>query len=331
MKNLLLLLAFTVLCFSACVPAKQYNDLKHKQEACEADMNRLNAENLALTTKSRELELQVEKLTAETDQLQKKIDDKSQVLKSLQDEYKNLNDSYNRMVEENKRTINSKDDETKKALAKLQFTQEELFKRQDELKQLTAELNLKKKSLDDATAALEAREAKVAELQRILNEKDSAANALRKKVTEALVGFNNNGLTIQQRGGKVYVSMEEKLLFASGSTEVDQKGVQALKQLAKVLEENKDINVMVEGHTDNVPIAGGPIKDNWDLSVLRATSVTKIILSGGKINSTRITPCGRGEFTPVAKNDTPENRKKNRRIEVILTPKLDEILKVLEN
>jgi chemotaxis protein MotB len=331
MKNFLMIAAIVATCLTACVPAKQYNDLKRKNEACEADMSKLSAENLACTTKNKELELQIENLNADINRINKDIADKSQSFTTLQGEYKNLNDSYNRMVDENKRTINSKDDETKKALAKLQFTQDELFKRQDELKQLSAELTAKKKSLDEATAALQAREAKVAELQRILSEKDSAANALRKKVTDALIGFNNNGLTIQQRNGKVYVSMEEKLLFASGSTEVDQKGVQALKQLAKVLEENKDINVMVEGHTDNVPIAGGPIKDNWDLSVLRATSVTKIMLASAKINSTRIIPCGRGEYVPVAKNDTPENKRKNRRIEVILTPKLDKILKVLEN
>lgn len=331
MKKYSIIIVSALFLATACVPSKQYKDLKRKSETCEADMSRLNAENLAYTTKNKELEIEIATMKAEVDRIKKDMADNTQAQKTLRTEYDNLNESYNRMVDENKNAIKSKDDETKKALAKLQFTQDELLKRQDDLKLLSAELNAKKKSLDDATAELEAREKKVAELQRILSQKDSAATALRKKVTDALIGFNNNGLTIEQRNGKVYVSMEEKLLFASGSTDVDKDGVQALKQLAKVLEENKDINVMVEGHTDNVPIAGGPIKDNWDLSVLRATSVTKIILASAKINATRVIPSGRGEYVPVAKNDTPENKRKNRRIEVILTPKLDEILKVLEN
>ncbi|MEO8146386.1 MAG: OmpA family protein [Bacteroidia bacterium] len=324
MKKLLILLAIVAMYLTACVPAKQYNDLKRKSEICEADLSRMSAENLAYTTKNKELELQIAQLNDDIDHIKSEMSDKTNVMKKLQADYDVMSENYNRTLTESSTKLKTKDDETKKVLGKLQLTQQELFKMQDEL-------NAKKKSLDEATAALQAREAKVAELQKILNEKDSAASALRKKVTDALIGFNNNGLTIQQRNGKVYVSMEEKLLFASGSTEVDKKGVEALKQLAKVLEENKDINVMVEGHTDNVPIAGGPIKDNWDLSVLRATSVTKIMLSSAKINSTRIVPSGRGEYVPVAKNDNAENKRKNRRIEVILTPKLDEILKVLEN
>ncbi len=331
MKNFIPALALIVLLMDACVPSKQYKALLKKNEACEADMNRLSAENLSYSTKNKELEMQIESMKSDVATMTATVNDKTQSLKALRTDYDLLNESYARMVDENKKNINSKDDETKKALAKLQFTQEELFKRQDELKQLSAELNTKKKSLDDATAELAAREKKVEELQLILSQKDSAATALRKKVTDALIGFNNNGLTIEQRNGKVYVRMEEKLLFASGSTVVDKKALDALKQIANVLEENKDINVMVEGHTDNVPIAGGPIKDNWDLSVLRATSVTKILLSDGKIIPTRIIPSGRSEYLPIAKNDNAVDRSKNRRIEIILTPKIDELLKLLEN
>lgn len=331
MKNYIPVLAILVLLLDACVPSKQYNALLKKNEACEADMSRLSAENLAYNTKNKELELQIESMKNDVAQMTATVNDKTQSLKALRTDYDLLNESYSRMVDENKKNINSKDDETKRALAKLQFTQDELFKRQDELKQLSAELNTKKKSLDDATAELAAREKKVEELQNILSQKDSAATALRKKVTDALIGFNNNGLTIEQRNGKVYVRMEEKLLFASGSTDVDKKALDALKQIASVLDENKEINVMVEGHTDNVPIAGGPIKDNWDLSVLRATSVTKILLADGKITPTRIIPSGRGQYLPIAKNDNAVDRSKNRRIEIILTPKIDELLKLLEN
>lgn len=126
--------------------------------------------------------------------------------------------------------------------------------------------------------------------------------------------------------------MDESLLFASGKTNVEPKGIEALKNVAKVLEQNIDINVLVEGHTDDVPMKGaGEIKDNWDLSVMRATSVTKIMLSSAKIESSRITAAGRGEFFPLDPAKTAEARKKNRRTEIILTPKLDELLKVLGN
>jgi chemotaxis protein MotB len=137
-------------------------------------------------------------------------------------------------------------------------------------------------------------------------------------------------LTIEQKNGKVYVSLEERLLFSSGSTVVDPKGEEALKQLGKVLAKDININVLIEGHTDNVPIKGGAIKDNWDLSVMRATSVVRILTKNDKIDPVRLTPAGRSEYLPIDPGNTAEARKKNRRIEVILTPKLDELLQVLE-
>jgi chemotaxis protein MotB len=129
----------------------------------------------------------------------------------------------------------------------------------------------------------------------------------------------------------VYVSLEERLLFQTGSTVVDQKGEEALKQLSKVLEKNPDINVLVEGHTDDVPITGGPIKDNWDLSVMRATAVVRILSSNKKVKPSQLTAAGRSEYFPIDKSNTADARKKNRRTEIILTPKLDELLKALES
>jgi chemotaxis protein MotB len=198
------------------------------------------------------------------------------------------------------------------------------------LKLLEAKLIIQKKELDDLATQLKAREAKVNELEAMIKSKDQAANDLKKKLQDALLGFEGKGLTITQKNGKIYVSMDESLLFASGKTNVQPKGVEALKSVAKVLEQNADINVMVEGHTDDVPMNGaGEIKDNWDLSVMRATSVTKIMLNSAKIDAKRITSAGRGEYFPLDPAKTPEARKKNRRTEIILTPKLDELLKVL--
>jgi chemotaxis protein MotB len=137
---------------------------------------------------------------------------------------------------------------------------------------------------------------------------------------------------VKQKNGKVYVSMEESLLFASGKYEVTAKGADALKKLSKVLESNVDINIMVEGHTDNVPYKGtDQLLDNWDLSAKRATTVVRILLNGSGINPERITAAGRSEYAPIDKANTPEARSKNRRTEIILSPKLDELLKIIEN
>ena len=171
----------------------------------------------------------------------------------------------------------------------------------------------------------------MAELEAILKSKDDAANELKKKLSDALFNFEGKGLTITQKNGKVYVSMDESLLFASGSIAVEEKGIEALKKVAKVLEQSKDINVLIEGHTDDVAMSGkGEIKDNWDLSVLRATSIVKIISKNSSVDPKRLTAAGCGENFPIDPGKTPEARKKNRRTEIILTPKLDELFKVLE-
>ena len=178
---------------------------------------------------------------------------------------------------------------------------------------------------------LAGKNARVAELQRVLDEKEAATNALRKKVADALLGFNANDLQVNIKNGKVYVSLSEQLLFKSGSTKVDPKGQDALVKLANALASNKDVNILVEGHTDNVPIKGGlnnGAKDNWDLSVLRATEITRLLTAAG-IDPTQITPSGRGQYLPVAANDTPQDKALNRRTDIILTPKLDELFSIL--
>jgi chemotaxis protein MotB len=145
------------------------------------------------------------------------------------------------------------------------------------------------------------------------------------------LGFKENDLTVHIKNGKVYVSLAEQLLFASGSTEVDPKGVNALQQLAKAIKDQHDINILIEGHTDNVPISRKSqyMQDNWDLSVMRATAITRILVRAG-VSPRQITASGRGEYAPLAPNDTPANRQKNRRTEIIITPNLNELFKILE-
>tara|TARA_Y100000768_G_scaffold193157_1_gene144859 strand:- start:1380 stop:2276 length:897 start_codon:yes stop_codon:yes gene_type:complete len=173
---------------------------------------------------------------------------------------------------------------------------------------------------------------KVFELEKLVLEKEKKLNLLRKNLSDALLNFEGNGLKVDQRNGKVYVSMENKLLFKSGSWKVQPEGRKAIKQLSNVLAGNPEINVLIEGHTDNVPYSGeGVIKNNWDLSTKRATAIINLLLINKLVLPQNITAAGRGEFFPIASNSDEKGRSANRRIEVILTPKLNEISKLLEN
>jgi chemotaxis protein MotB len=178
---------------------------------------------------------------------------------------------------------------------------------------------------------LQKREQRLKEVEEALKKRDAATNALRDKLQSALLGFQNSGLTVDIRDGKVYVSLADKLLFPSGSIIIDEHGKEALKQLAVVLNKETDINMSVEGHTDNKKVRNlGQIKDNWDLSVLRATSVTRYLTEVENIDPKRLTATGKGQFQPVDPGTTPDALAKNRRIEIVLTPKLDELYNLIK-
>jgi chemotaxis protein MotB len=194
---------------------------------------------------------------------------------------------------------------------------------------LNAALNAKSEELDAKEKLLSDRERTLDEMKRIIAKQDSITNSLNSILRNALLGFNSDELSVEIKNGKVYVSMSDKLLFKSGSSAVEEKGKDALKLLAGVLDKNSDIDILVEGHTDNVPIKTSVYKDNWDLSVARATSIVRILTSDYKILPTRMTASGKGEYFPKVDNDTPEGRAKNRRTEIILSPKLGELMKLL--
>ena len=188
------------------------------------------------------------------------------------------------------------------------------------------------KELEENQMALNERSRRVNELEAMLRSREEAINNIRSKVTDALTGFNGKGLSISIKDGKVYVSMEDKLLFRSGSFEIDPKGAQAVRDLSDVLAQNPDINVMVEGHTDDVPYRpNGQLRDNLDLSAKRATTVVRLLLENKAIEPSRIIAAGRGESLPVATGKTAEDRAKNRRTEIILTPKLDELMQLMQD
>lgn len=176
---------------------------------------------------------------------------------------------------------------------------------------------------------LEAEQKRLWDLRKLLDQQKQAVENLRKKMADALVGFNSNELQVFVKNGRVYVSLQESLLFPSGSAVVNPKGKQALGTLAQVLNVNPDINVVVEGHTDSIPIHG-KYEDNWALSVARATAIARVLIDSYNVDPTRITASGRSKFDPVDANDTPEGRQRNRRTEIILAPKLDELMQLLQ-
>lgn len=200
-----------------------------------------------------------------------------------------------------------------------------------QLSQKELELQNKNKDLQNKENDLKEKERMLREMQAIIARQDELTKKLNQTLRDALVGFNSDELTMEIRDGKVYVSMSDKLLFKSGSTTVEPKGVDALKALADVLNKNPDIQILVEGHTDNVPIKTAVFKDNWDLSVARATSITRMLNEKYAVAATRMTASGRGEYFPKASNDTAEGKAKNRRTEIILSPKLDEIMNLLNS
>lgn len=333
--TLVLSLAFTV---QSCVPARQFDDVKSAKERCEtalAEANKerdlLRAQNKDLATDQSEAGRQLKKLKEDTSSM-------GLMYRRLNDSYEKLMKVNDQLLDKNRQLMAGKEDENAKLMGQFQLSQAELQRKEDKLRDAEEIVNKKRQELEELSKNLKVsqdelaqKQKRVAELEALMAHQENTVKQLKSKMENALLGFKDNGLTVSQRDGKVYVSMEERLLFASGSTDVDPKGQQALKDIAKLLEKEPDINIMVEGHTDNVPIKGGAIKDNWDLSVLRATSIVKILLSNGKIEPTRLTPAGKGEYLPLDKANTADARRKNRRTEIILTPKLDELYKLLND
>ncbi len=322
---------------SACVPQRQYEDVKIARDSCESQMKKFRAEYESFTAREKELNSRLEELIKQVSTLIRDTTGMGITYRRLTSSYDKLNQTYDQLLANNAALMKGKEADNRELMGKFQLTQEELQKKEDKLRESERALEIRTEEINKLSADLKqfeeelnAKELRVKELESILARKDSTVKALFDKVESALLGFKDNGLSMSVKNGKVYVSLEERLLFASGSTEVDAKGVEALKKLSKVLENESDVNVLIEGHTDNVPIKSAKIKDNWDLSVLRATSIVRILISASKVDPKIFTVAGRGEYYPVDSANTAEARKKNRRTEIILTPDLDELFKILD-
>ncbi len=299
---------------SSCVSKKIYEDLEHKY-------NRLLHSNSELVDSN-------ETLVAQRNQLQSDVKNLEGTLQHLNDRKESLEQEYTAAKARLDKLIASYDALESQSASELSQKAHTIQDLLSQLEDKEAALAQESTRLQELQATLDARAKTIDELEALIAAKEAKMTALRQAVSNALSAFEGKGLTVTQKNGKVYVSMENKLLFNSGSWAVGQQGKHAVKQLAGVLNQNPDIEVLIEGHTDNVPYHGTTLQDNWDLSVKRATAIVRILENKG-VNPVQITAAGRSKYIPVADNATPEGRAKNRRIEIILSPNLTKINELL--
>jgi chemotaxis protein MotB len=324
MQKSILYISALLLGLSACVTPKIHNTLVAEHESTKSALISAEKKELSLNGKLEESEGTIVALRAQISDLRNDSLQNGKSLASLQSKYTQLSDAYDLLTSKNSSYMANKAKETKKLLEQLEQAQLELFAKEDELNKLSNSLSLKEEEL-------EVRSARVTELETIINKKDSMVTALKQSISNALIGLEGDGLTIEQRNGKVYISLEEDLLFASGKYEVNSGGIAALNKLATALASQKDLEILVEGHTDSIPLRGkGMVKDNWDLSVMRATNVVKVLLKNPTLDPLQLTAAGRAEFVPIESNKTSDGRGANRRIEMILSPNLDDLFELLE-
>ncbi len=321
MFKLFSLFSLIVLLFTACVPAKKFNELSAKEKACSEELERLRKSSVEFEAMAKDLGTKyklavndVNSLVGDTTSLGNEVRVLTRDLEKINTELSSMQEAFDKF-----KNLNAK--ETAKLYADLELKNKELQKKEDDLLMLEAQLNSKEKLLKE-------REARVKELEEIIRKKDEAVRLLKDKIAQALRGFENQGLTVEERNGRIYVSLEAKLLFGSVSTAVGAEGQDALKKLGKVLETESELEIVVEGHTDTDKMSGSTHPtSNWELSVLRATAVVEILLANSTMNPKQIMAAGRGEFHPL----DPSNKAKNRRIEVIISPNLNELFEIISN
>jgi chemotaxis protein MotB len=327
-KNLILL---GLLGMAACVPQRKFEDLqKTYNDALQKSVD-CTKKNADLQDKNDQAVKTIKDQAARMDELTRDTTMMGSANRKLMNLNAEINDAYQKLLDKEKELESGNRLKTQELSGQLEETRTKLNEKEAELTNKEKNLNQLSSQLSKTQDDLASREKRVKELSDVLNKKDSTVKALKNTISDALLGFKDKGLTVSLKNGKVYVSVEDKLLFQSGKYAVNNDGRDALLQLATALNLKPDVNIMVEGHTDNVPYKGNAIlKDNLDLSAKRATEVARILTTDGKIDPARVIAAGRGDTQPVATNDTPEGRAKNRRTEIILTPNLGELFKVLD-
>ena len=311
-----LILTFLITTATSCVSSKIYKELGGKYTTLKNEYDALSSDNEGVLDDKNTLENQLRQLQDAYDTTLSNRNTLQQELTALQEKLDALNESYSALEQNSSKEIADNVQKNRELLAELEAKKLALAVENDRLLKLEADM--------------QERGQRIAELEALIAAKDQAMRDLKNAISSALTAFEGKGLTVEQRDGKVYVSMENKLLFKSGSWSVGSDGRVAIEQIGAVLAENPEIAVLIEGHTDNDPFSsGGQIANNWDLSTKRATAIVQILIENKRINPESLTAAGRGEYAPISSNETVDGKAKNRRIELVLTPKLDEISKLL--
>ena len=320
LRSILPLFLVAILTLTGCVTMKQFEELQDSCEEIDYENTELRLGAQDAQIENRELKGSIETLTKAREQLAADTARMGRFVSEAEDEISRLRDLNDALTDQNGGRLSQLNEENRALLEDVARIRTELQTREDSLLALAADLAQR-------SADLESRSTRVEELESLLAARDRAADVLRSRLQKALLGFEGNGLTVEQRDGKVYVSLEAALLFASGSADVDESGREILMKLGDVIATQQDIEIIVEGHTDTDKLSSASIpRNNWELSVIRATSVLEIIMGQPGVNPSILTASGRGEFHPV----DPEDKSKNRRIEVVLAPKLDDLFELLE-
>jgi chemotaxis protein MotB len=305
---------------TSCVSKKIYQDLENKFADLKKENRKLADDNEELNKVKNQLELDGSKLKAEYDKLKADYEKLQANCAATEKSLKTLQASYNALEKDSNEALTANINKNRELLAQLEAKEKTMAAEQARLNKLKADLDASSKRLSELEAYIAA--------------KDASMKKLKETLLKSLKAFDGKGLTVYEKDGKVYVSMENKLLFQTGSWAVNGEGKTAVVEVGKVLAQNPDLSVLIEGHTDDDKITGnlgGGIESNWDLSTKRATAIVNILSENKGINKQNLTAAGRGEFAPLMSNDTQEGKAKNRRIEIILTPKLDEISKMLKD
>ena len=305
---------------TSCVSKKIYQDLENKFADLKKENRKLADDNEALNKVKNQLELDGTKLKADYDKLKADYDKLQANCAATEKSLKTLQASYNALEKDSNEALTANINKNRELLAQLEAKEKAMAAEQARLNKLKADLEASSKRLSELEAYIAA--------------KDATMKKLKETLLKSLKAFDGKGLTVYEKDGKVYVSMENKLLFQTGSWAVNSEGKTAVVEVGKVLAQNPELSVLIEGHTDDDKITGnlgGGIENNWDLSTKRATAIVNILSENKGINKQNLTAAGRGEFAPLMSNDTQEGKAKNRRIEIILTPKLDEISKMLKD
>jgi len=328
MKKNILFIGIAAVLFSSCVTLGKYEALESKNAQLRREFNTSQSELSDLRDENANLQRQNQSLSAEITDLTDIRNNQNDSIAALRQALENQKMGFDTIIENYAQRLTGQSQDLNRA-------NNLLAARTKELNDKEAAFTAKEQAFKEQENTLRIKQAelekKESDARNALAAKERELEQLRSSLNNALVGFADKGLNVETRDGKVYVSMESKLLFPSASWTVSKDGVEAIKTLAKILEQNTDLNILVEGHTDNAAYKGSTaVKDNWDLSVMRATSIVKLLLQHGPaIDPARIEACGHGEFAPKVPNDTPANKALNRRTEIILTPKMSEILNLL--